>query len=181
MKTLLVSILFLQTLLFADLENNFPKSHIHENILLHRTGVAELNYKNIIRAYTGAFYIEKGVSPSMALGDVPKRLDIEYHLPIKARDFAFATRFLIKRNVGSERYAELEDSLAEFVELYEGVEDGDRYSLLYLPGRGTELFLNGRSLGLVNDSSNLSRELFSLWIGSKPIDIAFKYEILGMR
>ncbi len=180
-KIITILVILLHTVIFADTGVEFPDYHIHNNITLHRTGVAELNYRNIIRAYTGAFYLEEGVSSSRALNNVPRRLDIEYHLPIKARDFAFATRFLIKRNVSRERFEELSGSLDEFVKLYEGVEEGDRYSLVFIPGEGTELFLNGRSLGTVSDSSGISRELFSLWIGSQPIDNDFKYKILGMR
>jgi hypothetical protein len=181
MKKILLAMIAVPSLLIATTSIEFPERITYKNYSLVQTGVAELSYQNFIRAYTGAFYMEESTPVSSALNPVPKKLIIEYHLPIRAKDFAWATEFLVKRNVSKERFSELKSSLDELGRLYEAVDSGDRYSLVYLPGEGTELLLNNKSLGILDDTSGISRELFSLWIGTKPIDVKFKNEILGMK
>ena len=62
--------------------------------------------------------------------------------------------------------------------LYENVQPGDRYSLTYIPGKGTELALNGESKGLI-EGPDFAAAVFSIWLGPKPISDSFKRQILG--
>jgi hypothetical protein len=62
--------------------------------------------------------------------------------------------------------------------LYVDVQPGDRYSLTYIPGRGTELALNGEPRGVI-EGAEFAAALFSIWIGREPIDKSFKNQILG--
>ena len=63
--------------------------------------------------------------------------------------------------------------------LYEDVQPGDRYSLTYIPGRGTELALNGEPKGII-EGAEFAQAVFSIWLGPKPIDNTFKKQILGL-
>jgi hypothetical protein len=49
-----------------------------------------------------------------------------------------------------------------------------------LPGRGTELALNGTPLGTLV-GTDFSRALFGVWPGEKPIDRSFRDTLLGVR
>jgi len=60
------------------------------------------------------------------------------------------------------------------------METGDRYSLTYIPGKGTELALNGEHKGTI-EGSEFAAALFSIWLGNKPIDKTFKKQILGLK
>ena len=51
--------------------------------------------------------------------------------------------------------------------------------LTYIPGRGTELALNGETKGLIK-GANFAVAVFSIWLGSKPINKSFKRQILGL-
>ena len=64
--------------------------------------------------------------------------------------------------------------------MYEDVKPGDRYSLTYIPGKGTELALNGEPKGIV-EGSEFAAALFSIWLGKKPIDESFKKQILDLK
>ncbi|MEZ4550788.1 MAG: hypothetical protein R2874_10010 [Desulfobacterales bacterium] len=50
-----------------------------------------------IKAYVGAFYLEKGISSSDALTDVPRQLVLHYFHAIPGEDFATATTEMIKK------------------------------------------------------------------------------------
>jgi hypothetical protein len=51
--------------------------------------------------------------------------------------------------------------------------------LTYIPGRGTELALNGEPKGII-EGADFATALFSIWIGQKPIDESFKRQIMGL-
>jgi hypothetical protein len=144
---------------------------------LELAGVGLLRYWGF-KAYTGAFYLEEGFPIEEALSDRAKRIEIEYMRPIKGKDFGPATKKGIKKNVSSEVYNRLRPQIEYHNSLYEDVKPGDRYSLTYIPGRGTELALNGEPKGTI-EGAEFAAAVFSIWLGSKPIDKTFKKQIMG--
>jgi acyl-CoA synthetase (AMP-forming)/AMP-acid ligase II len=63
---------------------------------------------------------------------------------------------------------------------YRDVKPGDRYSLTYLPGRGTELALNGKPL-IVIEGADFAAAYFGIWLGREPIDENLKRDLLKGR
>jgi len=55
---------------------------------------------------------------------------------------------------------------------------GDRYSLSYIPGKGTKFYYNGKLQGVI-PGKEFGRSLFAVWIGNKPFCSHLRYEILG--
>ena len=106
-------------------------------------GTGLLRYMIFIKAYVAAFYLEKRANPKDALSDIPKRLEIEYFHTIYAEDFAFAANTHIPQNIEPGMMPSLRERIDRMNEWYEDVHPGDRYSLTYIPGKGTELALNG--------------------------------------
>ena len=53
----------------------------------------------------------------------------------------------IRRNVDPMTFERLREPIAQMNALYEDVQPGDRYALTYVPGVGTVLALNDRTLG----------------------------------
>jgi hypothetical protein len=141
-------------------------------------GQALLRYMIFIKAYAGAFYLPAEVDRRQALGTVPRRLELSYFHAISAADFAEATRQKVADNVAPEALAMIEERLQRFNALYRDVQPGDRYALTYLPGQGTELALNGQSLGRIA-GDDFAAAIFAIWLGSAPIDESFKKALLG--
>jgi len=112
------------------------------------------------------------------LADEAKRLEIEYFWGISANDFRTATIEGISRNVSADKIAELEPAIRSFNTFYSDVEPGDRYALTYLPGKGTELSLNGEPRGIVA-GLDFAAAMFSIWLGESPLDRALKSALLG--
>ena len=131
------------------------------------------------KAYAGAFYLETGVDSRMALSDRAKRIELEYFRPIDGEDFGPATEKSILKNVDMETFNRLKDRIMYHNSLYEDVKPGDRYSLTYVPGRGTELALNGEPKGVIR-GADFAAAIFSIWVGDNPISKSFKSDILGL-
>lgn len=58
------------------------------------------------------------------------------------------------------------------------LKDGDDIQLIYKPGKGTAVMINGSYKGLV-EGLEFKKALFSIWLGSKPADSGLKKSMLG--
>jgi len=152
------------------------------NAELQLRGMGLLRHRHFFKGYVAAFYLEEGfegeATSAAVLADVPRRLEIEYFWSIPADSFAAITRDGIARNVDEGTYRRLEARIETLSELYADVEPGDRYSLTYLPGVGTELALNGAPRGSV-EGADFSSALFSLWIGERALDARLRQQLLA--
>jgi hypothetical protein len=149
-----------------------------EDRTLQLSGAGLLRYMGFIKAYVGALYLPPGVDPADALSDTAKRLEVEYFHAIDGKDFGPATIEGISRNVDESTLARLMPKIEYHNSLYEDVRPGDRYALTYIPGRGTELTLNGEAKGLI-EGAEFAAALFSIWIGPAPVSESFKSALLG--
>lgn len=155
----------------------YEDSYVAGNTKLRLTGAGLLRYWGF-RAYTGAFYLEDGASIGDVLADRAKRIELEYFRSIKGKDFGPATDKSIARNVDADTFNKLRPKIEYHNSLYVDVKQGDRYSLTYIPGRGTELALNGEPRGLI-EGAEFAAAVFSIWLGPEPISSSFKDQILG--
>jgi hypothetical protein len=157
----------------------FEDSYAAGNTKLRLTGAGLLRYWGF-KAYTGALYLEDGASIDDVLADTAKRIELEYFRSIKGKDFGPATDKNIAKNVDAETFSHLRPKIDFHNSLYQDVKPGDRYSLTYIPGRGTELALNGEPKGLI-EGADFAAAVFSIWLGPEPINSSFKEQILGDR
>lgn len=156
----------------------FRTAHIVEGKNLRLTGAGLFRYWGF-KAYTGALYLEEGAPVEAVLSDTAKRIELEYFRAIKGEDFGPATDKIIAKNVDDKTYERLREQIDYHNSLYEDVQPGDRYSLTYIPGRGTELALNGEPRGII-EGDEFAQAVFSIWLGPRPIDRSFKQQILGL-
>jgi hypothetical protein len=144
------------------------------------SGLGLLRYRVIFRGYVAALYLSEGIAPKRVLDDVPKRLEIEYFWAIDGRAIREAGEEILARNVSPEQLAALGPRVERIGALYQNVEPGDRYSLTYLPGRGTELAKNGVPLGVI-PGADFAAAYFAIWLGDSPIDLPLREQLLTPR
>ena len=140
-------------------------------------GTGLFRYLKFIKAYVGALYMPADVPSEEVLSDTPKRLEVEYFYAIKGEDFGPATNKVMAQNVDAETFERLKPLVEYHNSLYQDVEPGDRYSLTYVPGKGTELALNDEPLGTI-EGAEFAAAVFSMWLGEKPMNKAFKTQLL---
>ncbi len=156
---------------------SFQRTLSAGNTPLQLSNAALLRYRIVFKAYVAGLYLAPGISPERALEEVPRRLEIEYFWAIKGDDFREVTFQGIERNVEPAAYEALIPRIERFNAFYRDVEPGDRYAITYLPGRGTELSLNGEPLGSV-EGADFSAALFGIWLGEDPLDRKLKDRLL---
>ena len=145
---------------------------------LHKAAL--LRYLIFIKAYVAALYLPDGVKPENILTDVPKRLEISYLVSIKGIDFGKGAEPVLKRNHSPAELGLLRSRIDRINSVYRDVKPGDRYSLTYLPGRGTELALNGAPLTVI-EGADFAAAYFGIWLGREPLDEKLKRDLLGSR
>ena len=156
----------------------FADRHEARGTMLHLKCVGLLRYMVLIKGYVAALYLGDGVSAADVLTDVPKRLEIDYFHSIKGQQFGEASEQVLARNFDATALARVRSKLAKLNALYEDVQPGDRYALTYIPGIGTELSLNGAAKGLI-EGVDFAAMVFSIWLGSDPIDASLKSQLLA--
>jgi hypothetical protein len=144
-------------------------------LMLHNATL--LRYLKVIKAYVAAVYLPEGVAPDNVLDDVPKRLEISYLVSIKGSDFGKGAEPVLRRNQKAEELARLRGRIDRLNAIYRDVKPGDRYALTYLPGRGTELTLNGVPLTVI-EGADFAKAYFGIWLGREPIDEGLKRDLL---
>ncbi|MGB5986793.1 MAG: chalcone isomerase family protein [Desulfobacterales bacterium] len=151
-----------------------------ESAGLDLVGAGLLRYLGIFKVYAGAFYLDETANRDEALDDHAKRLEVQYFRSFKGEDFGPATIDLMAKNVDAATMERLGDKIALHNSLYPDVKPGDRATLTYLPGVGTELTINGEVRGII-PGAEFASALFSIWIGEEPIDNNFRQQLMGLK
>lgn len=139
-----------------------------------------MRYKLFLRGFAAALYLEDPALRAAALTNIPKRLELSYFWAIPGKMFGQAGRGVLERSLSRADLDDLDDRLQKLDAAYRDVKPGDRYALTYLPGHGTELSLNGRSLVSV-PGADFARAYFGIWLGDHPVDRSLRDQLLGDR
>ena len=92
-------------------------------------------------------------------------------------DFGKVGDQILAQNVDAQTFEALRPRLDRINTLYRDVKPGDRYSLTYVPGVGTELALNGSPLGVI-DGADFGAAYFRIWLGDHSIDARLRDQLL---
>lgn len=164
----------------AEIEGiDFDDRYALADTSLQLRGTGLLRVMVFAKIYVAAFYLPEDVPSKLALSDVPKRLEVHYLRSIAGSDFGPATNKKISENVDPQTFQSLQPRLQYHNSLYQDVQPGDRYALTYIPGKGTELTLNGESQGTV-EGADFAAALFSIWLGPNPISESLKKDLLDL-
>jgi Chalcone isomerase-like len=165
----------------AEIEGvRFPEQLQMGEAQLQLRGTGLLRYRRVFKAYVAALYLDERAQADEVLGEVPRRIEIEYFWSIPAERFAQATVDGIARNVDAETFESLQAQIGSFNALYRDIEPGDRFALTYLPGRGTELAHNGTARGVVA-GADFAAALFAIWLGENPLDEGLRRKLLAQQ
>lgn len=148
------------------------------SVELELSCVGLLKYMYVLKGYVAALYVDPASVSADVLDDVPKRLEISYFWDIEGSAIGEAGDELVARNVDATTLARIRPQLDRIRSLYEDVHPGDRYALTYVPGRGTELALNGVVKGVI-EGSDFARAYFAIWLGDRPMDASLKKQLLS--
>lgn len=146
--------------------------------VLRLQGAGLLKYLGMVPVYAAAFYLAPGAEATDPLADVVKCLDVEYLVSVEARRFNEAGAKHLAETLPPETLDALRARIDTISAWYPDPKVGDRCTLTYRPGHGTELSYNGRVLGVV-PGEDFQRAYFSIWLGTPSASDALRKALLG--
>ncbi len=152
-----------------------PASADASSLELCATGLHR--WKRILRGYAAALYREDCGVSELDLAAAPIRLELSYFWSIDGRRFGEAAEKLLRRNLEPAEFRAIEARMRRLHASYRSVSPGDRYTLTWTPGAGTELALNGRPLASV-EGQDFARAYLDLWLGDAPMDEKLRNALL---
>ncbi|HWR72022.1 MAG TPA: chalcone isomerase family protein [Nitrospirota bacterium] len=148
-----------------------------DNTVLSLRGTGRLRWKGLIKVYDLGLYLPQDLPSTDVFTDAPKRLEFHYSVEIRAKDFGEAAAPYLDKNVPPDELKKLQNRITAINGLYRDVKSGDRYTLTYLPGKGTELAWNGTILGVI-DGADFAGAYFRIWLGEHPISESMRRSLL---
>lgn len=143
---------------------------------------AGMRKKFFISVYVGALYLPQKQQGLGRLLQAPPANRVLMHFVYSkvARHKVNATwREGFELNLDASIRAGLAERLERFVELFTDVVEGDRVWLDFVPGRGTQVSINGVVRGLV-EGDDFNAALLSIWLGRDPVSESLKNAMLGV-
>ena len=158
-------------------DSGFPETISLSSVNLEKVGEGTFRWM-FFKVYDGAFYTDSSNPQAGALDDVAKCLELRYNVGLTAEQFRESGNAIVRRNVDEATWRSLQDRLAKLNAAYRDVEKGDRYALVYVPGKGTSLLLNGDPLVTV-EGADFARAYFSIWLGEEAVKASFRRALLS--
>jgi len=162
----------------VDLPDEVVLEASGENLVLNGAGVRK---KFIVKVYVGALYLPARTGNVGEIVDGPggRRVIMHFlHKEVGVDKLVKGWNDGFAANLTAGEFKAVEDRIGSFNGLFRTVHSGDVYQLDLVSGKGTEVRLNGESLGSV-PGDDFSRALLKVWFGEKPGDKGLKKALLG--
>jgi hypothetical protein len=129
--------------------------------------------------YDAGLYTARGVSKENVLSDIPKKLVLRYRRSIAGEKIVEASENKIATNPEVD-FGAIRDRMNYLHSLYRSVKKGDEYALVYEPGRGTQLYLNGEKQGDVIPGADFAKAYFGIWLSKHVVCRKLRWELLDL-
>lgn len=142
---------------------------------------AGIRSKFVVKVYVGALYVTKTSHDAAALLASSDPASMQMHMLYKhvsAGKLVKGWTEGFKANLAEQDFNRLQASIEQFNSMFPSLKEGDVVHMNFLPGRGTEVLVNGVSKGTVA-GDDFFTALLAVWIGQQPADDALKEGLLG--
>jgi long-chain acyl-CoA synthetase len=156
-------------------------AQVGENMLV--LNGAGTRVKVIFKGYVAALYVaaKKTDAASILEDSSAKRVSMSFLREVTADKFTAAMDEGLAENNSASELTALDAQIKAFRQMIisgGAVKSGDVINLDYLPSSGTQITLNGKSLGTVA-GAQLYPALLKIWLGERPVDAPLKKALLG--
>lgn len=150
------------------------------NLILNGAG---LRRKFMVDVYILGLYIPERTSIAEAVTNLTgtRRISLTFLRDVTAQALIDALHEGVRENTSDAEYAKLKasaDELAAVMRPLNVARKGDTVALDYLPGKGSQVIMNGQPVGLPIPGGELYRALLRIWLGHRPVDADLKRALL---
>ncbi len=140
----------------------------------------------IVKVYAIGLYLteKKTSTPDVLALTGPKRFRMVTLRDITSEELAQAVLAGINKNLDKDEKTKYVSQLTKFGELFNEIEGGKKGDVIigdYIPGTGTVIFFNGKTLGHPLPDLGFYNAILRIWIGNNPADPTLKPLLLGEK
>lgn len=137
--------------------------------------------KFFIDLYVGGLYLPEAVSNGQSVIDADEPQAITLHIVsgmITSDRMTEATLEGFEASTDG-KMAPIQKEVDQFMDVFKDeIKDGDVFDLVYEPGKGVEVFKNGKMKDTVGDLA-FKKALFGIWLSDDPAQNSLKEEMLS--
>lgn len=133
----------------------------------------------------GLYLTDKKKTPAEVLAvDGPRRFTLVMMRDVSGEDFGEAFMSGINKNTDKAEKSKMVSQMAKFGEIFTtqgNLKKGDVLVTDWVPGTGTVMTLNGKSISEPLPDLAFYNALLKIWLGEKPADSSLKPALLGEK
>lgn len=147
-------------------------------LVLNGMGIREATALQV-DVYVAGLYVpaRSHDADTLLAGDTPRRV-VMHMVRDVSREDAMEGFLTGLRNNSPNDMAALEPAIARLRSVVQAMNEGEVVTITYVPGRGTEIAINGRSRGVV-EGALFGRAIFRNFIGPRPPNRGLRTGLLG--
>ncbi len=152
-----------------------------KDLMLNGAGIRT---KFIIKVYSAGLYLQTKESTvdGVLKADGPRRIRLVMMRDISSDDFGVAFMSGLNNNVSKEDKSKIVSQISKYGEMFgqmDGIKKGDTLDTDWIPGAGTQCYLNGKKVGSLIPDQLFYNSVLRIWLGEKPADSALKASLLA--
>lgn len=132
-----------------------------------RCAELELRVAGLFRVGTALLYLDRCDDAERILEPVPKKFSLELARSFRGEDLIETARSTLQQNLALTNADDLPPPLRCMADAYVDADVGDRYDVVFEPGRGLSMYLNGELLRQC-EASEGAEKYFMIWFGDQP-------------
>ena len=162
----------------------YPPSAQLGNATLQLNG-AGIRYKFVIKVYTAGLYLgaKAATAEAVLAAPGPKRMHVVMLRDIDGNDLGKLFTRGMQDNSSREDFGKSIPGTIRMAELFAAkkrLAQGENFSVEFLPGQGTTIFINGKAQGDAIKEPEFFNALLRIWLGPNPADANLKDALLGL-
>jgi hypothetical protein len=140
--------------------------------------------KQVEKMYAAGLYLQARASTADEVMEAegPRRIELVMLRDFSAQDLGEAFITGLTNNMDKSARPRIVAQIIRFGEMFsevQGLKKGDKVDLDWLPGTGTQCYVNGKKVGQVNPDLVFYNAILRIWLGDKPSDVALKPKLLA--
>jgi len=145
---------------------------------------AGLRTKFFVKVYGAGLYLpsRETTVDGILKSDGPRRIRLVMMRDTGSDDFGNAFMNGLNNNVSKEDKAKIITQISKYGEMFallDAIKKGDTLDTDWIPGTGTQCYLNGKKIGSVLPDQLFFNSVLRIWLGDKPADSSLKEKLLG--
>jgi len=142
--------------------------------------------KFFVKVYAAGLYLPEKLNTveDVLKADGPRRMQLVMMRETSSDAFGDAFMAGLNANLDTKDKSKIITQISKFGEMFallEALKKGDVLDLDWIPGTGTQCYLNGKKIGEVTPDILFYNSVLKIWLGEKPVDSSLKPKLVPAK